>query len=217
LRICIVSDTHNRISRFKLPKADVLIHCGDWTLAGTYEEMRMFQKDLLNVRNLYKRVLLVPGNHDELAEKAPDVVKAMFNKINVDVLIDKAVKIEGVKFYGAPWVPACGFWSFQYDTPEEGKEHWDKIPADTDFLITHCPPHGVLDIANSKWANGHTGCLELGKRVTKLKPKYHAFGHIHEGYGMVGYAETTFINAASLKRDYVTQNNPVLLEMQVGG
>lgn len=38
-RFVCISDTHNR--NVKLPRGDVLIHAGDITNLGTYEEVRM--------------------------------------------------------------------------------------------------------------------------------------------------------------------------------
>lgn len=213
MRACIISDTHNRLSKFDLPKADVLVHCGDWTLGGTYEEFRGFVKDLKSIRNRYEHIIVVPGNHDQIAETAPGVVVEALKNIKVVALIDKRVTIDGLNFFGSPWVPACGYWAFQFDDDAHAAAHWQKIPTNTDFLITHSSPHGILDLANSRWSVGHTGCPELAKRVVVVKPKVHAFGHIHEGYGMVSSAETDFINAASLKRDYVQQNTPVLIEV----
>ena len=57
------------------------------------------------------------------------------------------------------------------------------------------------------------GCEELLKKVTEVKPKIHAFGHIHEGYGMVQKAGTTFINASNLNFRYQYTNPPVEWEL----
>jgi hypothetical protein len=57
------------------------------------------------------------------------------------------------------------------------------IPDDTDVLITHGPPHGVLDAAMDGFL---CGCEELLDAVTtRVKPRLHIFGHIHEGYGKI--------------------------------
>ncbi len=53
--------------------------------------------------------------------------------------------IEGLKFYGSPWQPTFHNWAFNLDRGEEIKKVWDKIPNDTDVLITHGPPFGILD------------------------------------------------------------------------
>ena len=54
-----------------------------------------------------------------------------------------------------------------------------QIPVGTDILVTHTPPVGYGD----RCATGvRAGCVELLNIVQKrVKPKYHVYGHIHEG------------------------------------
>ena len=53
------------------------------------------------------------------------------------------------------------------------------IPSDTDILVTHTPPVGHGDLCCS---GVRAGCVELLTTVqNRVKPKYHVFGHIHEG------------------------------------
>jgi hypothetical protein len=84
--------------------------------------------------------------------------------------------------YGAPWQPE--FYDWAYNLPRGGselKEKWGMIPDNTDVLITHGPPHGLLDAAMDGFL---CGCEELLEAVTtRVKPRLHIFGHIHEGYG----------------------------------
>lgn len=56
---------------------------------------------------------------------------------------------------------------------------WEKIPANTDILITHGPPKGHGDTSDQGVS---CGCEELLARIKVLKPALHIFGHIHEGY-----------------------------------
>ena len=59
---------------------------------------------------------------------------------------------------------------------------WDKIPDDTDILITHTPPVGYGDLCCT---GVRAGCVELLNTVRlRVRPKYHIYGHIHEGYGV---------------------------------
>jgi Icc-related predicted phosphoesterase len=61
---------------------------------------------------------------------------------------------------------------------------YDRIPGDTDVLITHGPPRGILDLPTN--ANGvHVGDGELATALFRIQPQIHAFGHIHEGHGVV--------------------------------
>lgn len=69
------------------------------------------------------------------------------------------------------------------------------IPSDTDILITHGPPYGILDVLDSE---KHVGDVDLLKRVKEIKPKVHISGHIHEAYGRKKIGDTLFINASVL-------------------
>jgi hypothetical protein len=46
--------------------------------------------------------------------------------------------------------------------------------------LTHGPPHGVLDLTKHA---ARAGCPALSQRVNELRPRLHAFGHIHEARG----------------------------------
>jgi Icc-related predicted phosphoesterase len=74
-----------------------------------------------------------------------------------------------------------------------------RIPKDTDVLVTHGPPYGILDLALG--SHLHQGCRELLDAVTRISPKLHVFGHIHGAYGMFRSEHTTFVNASLLGVD----------------
>jgi Icc-related predicted phosphoesterase len=48
----------------------------------------------------------------------------------------------------------------------------------------------------------------------EIKPKVHAFGHIHSSYGMKEMDGMTFINASNLGEDYLYQNDPITLDFE---
>ena len=61
---------------------------------------------------------------------------------------------------------------------------WKLIPDDTDILITHGPPYGHGDKIATKNLD-HVGCKSLYEEViSRIKPKFHIFGHIHESHGI---------------------------------
>lgn len=75
--------------------------------------------------------------------------------------------------------PEFGKWAFNLPRGEECLSKWNKIPSDTDILLSHSPPLGYGDLACS---GVRAGCVELLATVQeRVKPKYHVFGHIHEG------------------------------------
>jgi hypothetical protein len=104
-------------------------------------------------------------------------------------LQDEGVTIDGVAFYGSPWQP--WFYDWAFNLPRDGwelRKRWEAIPTETDVLVTHGPPHMVLDKAAGRHskdvASDHGGCKILRTEIlTRIKPKLHVFGHIHEGYG----------------------------------
>ena len=66
------------------------------------------------------------------------------------------------------------------------RSKYDKIPANVDILITHEPPTGILDAGSKFGIERHFGCEYLCAVFTKLDfraPRFHLFGHIHEGFG----------------------------------
>ncbi len=67
------------------------------------------------------------------------------------------------------------------------------IPADTDILVTHAPPQGILDAGQ--------GCAELLEASKRVRPKLHVFGHVHAGYGVLRRGPTIFVNAAMTGAD----------------
>ena len=64
-----MSDTHSRHDELDVPGADILIHAGDATWTGTYNQIRAFGKWLRALPHPLK--LVVAGNHDWGFETAP--------------------------------------------------------------------------------------------------------------------------------------------------
>lgn len=213
MKICAMSDVHNRIPLMSPEPADLLIIAGDLTYAGSAPELGYFNEALGAFRSNYKEILIVAGNHDVHFYNYPEEAKNILT--NARYLEDEKFVYKGVRFYFSPWVPVIGLWAFEYPSDDAAREIWSKIPNNTDVLVTHGPPSdvGTLDWADNAYVKGPIGCPILGEAVKRVKPKCHIFGHIHEGYGSVEKRGTTFLNVSSLKRDYVTINPPVVFDI----
>lgn len=213
MKICCMSDIHGRYHKFKYPLADVLLIAGDLTLMGTLDELEQANILLGTIRHKYKHVFVIAGNHDKYLYNVKESGKKIFT--NVSYMQDENFKVDGLKFYFSPWTPRFGDWAFMYSTPEEARKIWGKIPVDTDILVTHGPPAGVspLDYSNNSYHTGAEGCPYLAEAIDRVRPKYHIFGHIHEGYGSIYKGNTNFLNVSSLKRDYFGTNKPVIIEV----
>ena len=54
-----------------------------------------------------------------------------------------------IRLYGTPWTRLHGKPGKAFQLPEsELKEKWEKVPSNIDILISHMPPHGILDDMN---------------------------------------------------------------------
>jgi Icc-related predicted phosphoesterase len=86
-----------------------------------------------------------------------------------------------------------------------------RSPGNTDILITHGPPRGILDRAPG--SSSHAGDQELLDAVTRVKPRLHVFGHIHGAHGLVSTPDTLFANAALLGPGGDIDRQPIVVRM----
>ena len=207
MKITCISDTHT--AEIELGSGDVLVHAGDLTYRGRTKETKRQLDWLASYKDKFKEIIIVPGNHEVDWQSGHVPFQRYCAERGLTVLVDQSKIIDGVKFYGTPTTPEFCGWAYM-KLPGEIGAYWDNIPDDTDVLITHGPPHGILD------ANPHDykcGCPQLLTRVKVVKPSIHIFGHIHDGHGMVEKDGTVFINAAIMDEDYQPTNNPIKVQL----
>lgn len=192
-----ISDTHGAHRRLgELPAADVVVHSGDFTMAGSEAEAIDFLEWFCDLPHRHK--IFICGNHDECLYDA--TIDGLDN--NVYYLCNSGVEIEGVKFYGVPMFMAdC--------VTEQQNRHYAAIPSDTDVLITHAPPYGILDFDD----NINYGSEELLLRVSTVSPRLHLFGHIHCQHGMTDNGITRFSNGAIMNVNYTDLHTPDLIKL----
>lgn len=83
--------------------------------------------------------------------------------------------------YGSPSSPQYARGAFQYDSAAEAHAVYQRIPLETEILLTHTPPHLTLDMTKR---GKDAGCPHLAERLRELTQcRLHVFGHIHEGWG----------------------------------
>lgn len=210
-RIVCISDTHSILNEVKLPAGDILIHAGDFTNIGELQDVVSFIKDLKPYKSIYKQIIVIAGNHDFCFENTQrDVAEQLLKDAGIIYLRDTGITINGINFWGSPWQPTYGNWAFNLQRGKEINKKWKLIPKNTDVLITHGPPYGILDIVEGQ----HVGCVDLAKHVqTRIKPKFHIFGHLHEGYGIHTQNKTTYVNASIRIKWYNPSNDPIVIEL----
>ena len=204
-----------------MPHGDVLVHCGDITAHGHLQEVEAFVAWLAAQPHRHK--LFIAGNHDCALEVDPAAGRAIAARAadnGVTYLEDTGCCIDGMTFWGSPITPRHMHWAFMRDPGPDIQRHWDLVPDDTDVLITHGPPWGVLDTLYRQDSGAeHTGCPSLLASLSRIQPRLHLFGHIHEGHGMLpaddspGNDVTAFHNVATMNEFYCIANAPVIIEL----
>jgi predicted phosphodiesterase len=234
VRFVCISDTHGRTDGqhrpIDIPDGDVLVHCGDFTQTGKLGEVRAFCEWF--GRLPHRRKLLIAGNHDltlhgetyaqtgarfghpEATSSARETcaeARRLIGAIpNCEYLFDSGTSVEGVSVWGSPWQPWFHDWAFNLERGEPCREKWRLIPTGTDVLLTHGPPMGHGDLTSSQQ---RAGCLDLLEEVQRrIRPQYHVFGHIHEGYGATTDGTTIFLNASTCTLQYRADNPPLVFD-----
>ena len=234
-----ISDTHNKHKKLngKLPGGDLLIHSGDVSSIGRKHEIEEFIKWFNGIDN-YTNKVFIAGNHDltfdseELfrdksvhfdgrqyfeppVKGKPDWLEDLLAtglNPNVFYLENSFVEIDQLKIWGSPYSATFGYgWGFNVDRGYDSAQIWNKIPDDTDIVITHGPIYGYCDRASNTYEN--VGCADLYHRLNELKTPLHFSGHIHEGYG---YKETFWggfaFNGCTCNLRYEALNPPITFE-----
>ena len=212
MRICCISDTHRSEHLVEIPKCDLLLHAGDFDLYDL-NDCEILNRYFGIWKEKAKNIVFCAGNHDFYCQKIhPNFIQEVIN--NAIYLQDSSVTINGLKIYASPWSPIFGNWAFMLPG-DELKKKWEQISKDTDILLTHAPPYGILD--NVLRANGdlgeNVGCPHLRDKVKEIQPKLHVFGHIHGSYGKYTDYKTNYINASLMNEAYELANKPIILEI----
>lgn len=199
MTILHLSDTHGLHRQLgALPEADVIVHTGDFTFAGAASEVRDFVDWFCHLP--YRHKVFIAGNHDDClwGGKIEGLPK------NCHYLCGSGITINGVRFWGVPM--------FMGDVvSEKYGAMLAAVPNDTEVLLTHQPPHGILDLSGKT----HYGSPLVLQAVQRIKPKAHLFGHVHDQYGMENAHGTLFSNAAVVDDGYALKNLPRVITFNI--
>lgn len=205
MKVVCIADTHLRHD-FDIPDGDLLIHAGDLSMVGEEKEVKEANEFLGKCRHNHK--VLIAGNHDFLFEWNSNKARALIT--NAIYLQDNEIEIEGLRIWGSPWSPWFNDWAFNLRNEVTTRKVWGLIPEGIDILVTHGPPFGHGDLT---FRGLMVGCDVLLENIQKKKPRFHIFGHIHEGYGIFQEGETVCINASVVNGRYEPVNAPIVIEV----
>lgn len=202
MKILHLSDTHClHRDLAELPEADIIVHSGDFTMAGSEAEAYDFMNWFSDLPHPYK--IFIAGNHDFCMYGANSIEGL---PPNVHYLCNSGTVIDDIRVYGVPmFMQDCI--AGLYD------RYLLDIPCGVDIVITHQPPYGILDFSDYGSGPACHGDVVLRKRIFTIKPRLHLFGHEHSCYGIEKCHGMTFSNAAVLDDDYNLIRAPILLAL----
>jgi Calcineurin-like phosphoesterase len=227
-RIVCMSDTHGKHFDIPyLPPGDLLVHAGDLTKVGETSSVEDLSRYFQQQQDLggFREVVCIAGNHDITFH--PDYYHKTWSRHirsfdpfetrqalqNCTYLEDSSARVINgqIAVYGSPWTPNFFQWAFNLKRGDQLGEMWNRIPTDTDVLVTHGPPHGRGDVTLH---SGPFGCKNLLQEIQqRVKPRLHICGHIHEGYGTSYDGHTLYVNASTLDIGYEAVNPVIVIDL----
>jgi hypothetical protein len=156
MKIALISDTHTLHREVEVPRCDILIHAGDICFMGrSARALDDFAEWLSEQPAQYR--LVIPGNHDRPIEQEPEIWRERMSVATL--LINESVTIEGIRIWGSPVTKLANV-PFGIPDEDERERLYSTIPPDTDVLVTHGAPLGVLDYGQ--------GCAHCDVRPSEL-------------------------------------------------
>lgn len=214
MKIWHIGDTHSYHHLLTIPDGiDIIIHSGDFSNYYDVYKNEPEAKDFLNwyAALEIKHKILIAGNHDALAFHWNSKFKELCKELNIIYLENESVTIDGINIWGSPHTPQFGNWYFMKNRSKLDKV-WQTIPDDTDIVVVHGPPKGLLDLSYDRY---HTlelcGCSALKKRLLKIQPKLCLFGHIHNNKDIINAGTTKLA-----EYDTIFSNGSVLTDGKFG-
>ncbi|UYV12491.1 MAG: metallophosphoesterase family protein [Phycisphaera sp.] len=177
MRILACSDIHTSRPHAEAIVAhaggvDVVVVAGD--LANQHHGLEP-TVDVLQA--IEKPTVLVPGNNER-----PDALAvACAGWDSACVLHGEAATIGCVPFFGlGAGVPVTPFGAWSFDlTEDEAAKLLESCPEQA-VIVSHSPPHGVLDVTS---AGRHAGSLSVRAAMERVGSPLVVCGHIHDSGG----------------------------------
>lgn len=211
MKIWHFSDTHGYHERLFVPKnIDVAIFSGD---CSNYRSFADNSVEVQKFLDWYSQIniaikIMIAGNHDTSIEAKIFNITSI-DDLGITYLENSDVSVNGLKIWGSPYTPTFANWAFM-KARHKMSMIWNMIPKDTDILVTHGPPKGILDLNTEV---ERCGCNALRNKIFDIKPTVHLFGHVHNNRNLV-------LNAGTFKAsgvDTLFSNGSVVVDGDFGG
>ena len=208
---------------------DLLMICGDICPATThniiYQENWIKTEFVSWVKSLpfkevWSKVILVPGNHDFFLERMSDA-----QKLEIEFICEGRLKIlkhdeyefeypvsdgiDSLKIFGTPYCTIFGRWAFMVDNATLDKK-FSQIDDDVEILLSHDSPnvYGLGDITEGPYKMEGTGSPILAQHIERIKPQIFHCGHFHSGNKIFEERNGTWMaNVCYINENYLPSND----------
>ena len=105
----------------------------------------------------------------EITNSKSKLIRTGRGRLNhVPLLFDESATVLGLKVLGSPMTVLYGG-AFGRSSEADRERVYDRIPVDTDIIITHGPPQDVLDCGQGCAALRRAVCIELRTRCLSMQ------------------------------------------------
>ena len=131
--------------------------------------------------------------------------KDWLERVPAEEIVLEGIELFGLELWGTPWQPWFHDWAF--NAPRRDGEtflasKFDRIPAGTDIVVAHGPPHGYGDRASRPGGHAHVGSTAMTETLERARPRLMVCGHIHSAYGCHRLGDTEIVNASLVDDHY---------------
>ncbi|MHA1737418.1 MAG: metallophosphoesterase family protein [Candidatus Heimdallarchaeota archaeon] len=200
MKIVALSDTHTQHNKLDIEKCDILLYAGDFEIRNISDLMEM-KRWLLSIDAKHRVVIF--GNHDFTDHYATSVLKDLFGE-NIHYLCNETIILEGIKIFGSSYSPLFNDWAWM-KSDDVLTDIWHKIEENTDIVLTHTMPYGILDQVAPRMNS--VGSVSLLKKIKQISPKIQIGGHLHESFGKYTDYVTDYFNVSVLDEFYQLAND----------